>query len=109
MIRDHLIGRLSIRKANSAEIRTQTLKCTISRRGANNPLPESLSKCSCNIIKNNRMRLQSRLLYDEMSLCMVARLHARRDTRKGPVAVRVIFWRCAAYLTCSHATEPLCV
>ncbi|MEE8303332.1 MAG: hypothetical protein V3S24_12955 [Candidatus Tectomicrobia bacterium] len=40
---------------------------------------------------------------------MVARLHARRDTSKGPVAVRAIFWRCAAFLTCALATEPICV
>ncbi len=39
----------------------------------------------------------------------VARLHPRRDTRKGPVAVRAIFRRCTAFLTCSLPAEPLCV
>ena len=40
---------------------------------------------------------------------MVARLHPRRDTRKGPMAVRAISWGRAAFLACFLATEPLCV
>ncbi len=40
---------------------------------------------------------------------MGARLHPRRDTSKGPVAVSATFWRCAAFLACALATEPICV
>ncbi len=39
----------------------------------------------------------------------VARLHPRRDTRKGPMAIRAIFWGRAAFLTYALATEPICV
>ncbi len=39
----------------------------------------------------------------------VARPHARRDTSKGPVAVRATYWGCAAFLACFLATEPICV
>ncbi len=40
---------------------------------------------------------------------MGARPNVRRDTSKGPMAVRATFWGCAAFLTGALATEPICV